>query len=553
MKRVIKFAKEVSPFKAGLVGVILIVLVSYGAYTKFANPFASHYTVHVIVPNANGLRPDSAVRISGVNVGKVTGISSVAGCKLTVSSGPESQCSAADVAMEIDNNGLPIHKDASFWIRPRIFLEGNFFVDVDPGTPAAPIAPNGFVFPIQQTREPVQFGQVLTSLQSDTRANLQTLLQQYGLAVYQGGPAYNQSINYWTPAYKWGSAVAHDTLGEQPHDLSGWIDKAGVVNGALSEHPQNLKNLVTDLDTTAGAFARENTALQNAVAELPTTLRTAMPALNALETAFCNGPQGPNCAPGPLRQFARALIPAAQSTPSLVDNSLPFFHQLRLLVSPPELLGLTNDLSYTIPALAKLNALSVPFMKNEVRPASNCQVKVILPWSNLTVHDQHFNASNGFPPRPVYVEGVDYLPGLAGESRDFDANGPYVRILGTGGTATYSLSPGMFGTSLQPIQGTQPTTPAPHNSGDGATVPVSRPPLKEYTACETQPAITEAELNNVSQGPAPQPVATSASPVSTALARSSALLELAQLMPQAKQQGLSIRLPRDLAALAGTK
>jgi hypothetical protein len=153
----------------------------------------------------------------------------------------------------------------------------------------------------------------------------------------------------------------------------------------------------------------------------------------------------------------------------------------------------------------------------------------------------------------VYVEGVDYLPGLAGESRSFDANGPYVRVLGTGGTATYSLSPGMFGTSLQPMQGTQPTIPAPHNSGDGATVPVSRPPLKEYTACETQPAITEPELNNVSQGPAPQPVATSASPVSAALARSSALLELAQLMPQAKQQGLSIRLPRDLAALAGTK
>ena len=32
--------------------------------------------------------------------------------------------------MEIDDKGLPIHKDATLKIRPRIFLEGNFFVDL---------------------------------------------------------------------------------------------------------------------------------------------------------------------------------------------------------------------------------------------------------------------------------------------------------------------------------------------------------------------------------------------------------------------------------------
>ncbi len=37
------------------------------------------------------------------------------------------------VTMEIDDDGLPIHKDATAKIRPRIFLEGNFFVDLQPG------------------------------------------------------------------------------------------------------------------------------------------------------------------------------------------------------------------------------------------------------------------------------------------------------------------------------------------------------------------------------------------------------------------------------------
>jgi phospholipid/cholesterol/gamma-HCH transport system substrate-binding protein len=564
VKRLLKLAKTASPFKAGLIGVILIVAVTYGAYTKFSNPFASPYTIHAIVPNANELRPQSLVRIAGVNVGKVTSISP--SCK----GGPPGSgapCSAADVTMTIDNNGLPIHKDASFWIRPRIFLEGNFFVDLNPGTPEAPVAPSGWVFPIQQTREPVQFGQLLTSLQSDTRSNLRTLLQQYGLAVYQGGPAYNASITYWKPAYQWGAAVSHDTLGEQPHDLSGWIDKAGVVNGALSAHPQNLKNLVTDLDTTALAFARENTALQNAVAELPHTLQVAIPALIALDRDLCSGPQPgpPNCPKGPLPRFADALIPAAKSTPALVDNALPFFHQLRLLVSPSELggcptpgaplkrCGLTANLSSAIPALAKLNAYNIPFMRDQVRAASSCQVNVILPWSHLEIHDSHFNSSNGFPARPVYVEGVDYLPGLAGESRDFDANGPYVRILGTGGSLTYSLQPGLFGTELQPILGEEPTTPPLHNSGDGAPAEVSRPPLKETTPCENQPQISEAELNSAQTGPAPQPVQTTQTPAGLALDRSAALIELQQMVTDARQQGLSVHVPSNLGKLVGLK
>src|SRR3989440_5723186 len=252
-----------SKFKAGIIGIVVILLACYLAYTKFANPFASKYTVHALFSNANGLRPDSSlVRIAGVNVGKVKSVSPVAGCRFgrTV----QSQCTAADVQMEVSDQGLPIHKDATFSIRPRIFLEGNFFVDINPGTPEAPNAPDGYVFPIQQATEPVQFDQLLTSLQNNTRANLQILLQQYGQAVKVGGPSYNKSIQYWTPAYKYGAEASHDTLGTQPHDLSNWIDKGGVVNGALSAHQQNLENLVTDFNTTAGAFARENTPRSNA-------------------------------------------------------------------------------------------------------------------------------------------------------------------------------------------------------------------------------------------------------------------------------------------------
>ena len=540
MRRQRRHKPRISTFWAGLIGAVVIVLFSYGAYTKFANPFASPYTVHVIFSNANELQTGSLVRVAGVNVGKVVGVSPVSGCSLSSNSAAaQNQCSASDVTLAINGNGLPLHKDATFWIRPRIFLEGNFFVDVNQGTPEAPVAPSGYVFPIQQGIEPVQFDQVLTSLQANTRANLQTLLQQYGYAVKQGGPTYDQSIQYWTPAYKYGAEVAHDMLGTQPNDLSGWIDKGGVVNGALSQNRQYLENLITNSNTTAAAFARENTSLSAAVAELPRTLQVAMPALNALETALCNGPQVPNCSPGPLREFARGLVPGVRSTEPMVDASLPFFHQLRLLVEPSELGNLTSDLAQAIPAPAKLNQESIPFMRDQVRPASNCQLKVILPWTRMKVPDPNFNDSNGFPSRPVYVEGVDFLPGLAGESRDFDANGPYIRVFGTGGTLTYSLQPGLFGQSMTPISGVEPQVPAPHPSGDGSTVDVTRPPLMPDVPCETQPPIASLAAP---VGTGPKQIQTGDSSTASTLMQQLSRQAVSQITAQAQQQGLRVRL-----------
>ncbi|MGH2892151.1 MAG: hypothetical protein ACRDPM_02620, partial [Solirubrobacteraceae bacterium] len=379
------------------------------------------------------------------------------------------------------NQGLPIHDDATFAIRPRIFLEGNFFVDVSPGTPQAPVASDNHTFPIQQGVEPVQFDQVLTGLQDNTRQNLQTLLQQYGKAVKQGGPSFNKSIQYWLPAYEYSSIVAHDALGIQPHDLSNYIAAQGDVSGALDTHPQNLENLITDFNTTASAFARQNSALEQTVAQLPKTLSAATPAFNALNAAF-----------PPLRAFARALVPGVKSTGPMVDASLPFVTQLNDLVQPSELRGLTADLRPTVPALAKLTKDTIPLMKNEVRPASSCVANVIYPWSQLTVPDDNFNASNGFPPRKVYVEAVDYLPGLAGESRDFDANGPYLRILGTGGTFTYSLQPGLFGQALTKLDAVQPQVPPGGK----------RPPYQETVPCESQKPITD--LSTPSSGPIQQ-------------------------------------------------
>jgi phospholipid/cholesterol/gamma-HCH transport system substrate-binding protein len=505
MRRKRKRRSGMSKFMAGMIGIIVLVLLTYGGFTKFANPFASQFTVHAIFPSSNSLTPNSLVRIAGVNVGKVSGISSVNGSPYS------------NVTMTIDSNGLPLHSDATFWIRPRIFLEGNFFVDVSPGSPSTPTVSSGHTFPFQQSRDPVQFDQVLSALQAPTRASLQTLLDEYGKAVSQGGQSFNRSINYWLPAYEYSAIVEHDFLGLQPHDLSNAIYEQGTVSGAINTHPQNLESLITNFNITARAFARENVALQNTVAELPKTLSAATPAFNALNAAF-----------PPLRALARTLIPGVQSTGPMIDVSLPFIDQLRKLVEPSELRGLTNDLKYTVPSLARLTNETIPLMKNQVRPASSCVNQVVIPWSNLEINDPNFNASNGFPPHPAYVETLELLPGIAGESRTFDANGPYIRLLFGGGTFSYSLQPGMFGSLLEPLTGVQPVPPANDQ----------RPPLEPTVPCETQSPISTL---NTPEGPPPTQVQPSTSGLATqALEQSTTKLLNAEIGAIARQSGHAV-------------
>ena len=61
-------------------------------------------------------------------------------------------------------------------MRPRIFFEGNLFFDIHPGTSAAPELDSGGTIPASQTSAPVQIDQVLGTLKSDTREDLQKLL-----------------------------------------------------------------------------------------------------------------------------------------------------------------------------------------------------------------------------------------------------------------------------------------------------------------------------------------------------------------------------------------
>lgn len=163
---------RVSNLAAGLIATVVILGVCYLVFGGSLPFRSSPFTLRAAFTVETQLHLGSPVRIAGVNVGTVTSVNRVSGSS-----------SAAVATMTIQSNGLPIHADATADIRPRLFLEGNFYVDLHPGTPDAPIVHSGHTLPASQTSGPVQLDRVLSSLRSNTRADLQTVLQGLGASL----------------------------------------------------------------------------------------------------------------------------------------------------------------------------------------------------------------------------------------------------------------------------------------------------------------------------------------------------------------------------------
>ena len=445
-----------TPLKAGLLAGIVVLLFTFFGFSRI-NPFSDPYTFTATFQSANNIQPKSPVRIAGVDVGKVTEVKPLPG-----------DTGAAELKIEVQKKGLPLHRDAQLKIRPRIFLEGNFFVDLQPGTPSAPILKDGGNIGIQQTATPVQFGEVLTALQSDTRSDLQTFFREFATeGLGNGGAeAYNRMLTDAPEALR-NVAIANEaTLGQRPRDLSRLLRGQQRLASELTANPAALKDLITNLNLTAEAFGRNDEALQASVPALRDVLRVGQPALVSLNDALPT-----------LRVFSREALPGVRSTPATLNASMPFIRQARLLVRREELGGLADDLSAAIPDLARLNRSTIPLLDQQ-RALSECTSEVLVPFAREPIPDPDFqgkypDSSN----QPFFKQAPRSLVGLSGESRVIDGVGPQFHVQFSSGPANVVIQnegQSVFAGTANPPEGVRPIRPN------------RRPVFRPGTPCETQ-------------------------------------------------------------------
>jgi len=463
--------KGLSPIKASIVGILLFAVGSYFIFTKQL-PFTHHHTIKAVVHNSNLLGPGSPVRIGGVTVGKVT------------STGRYRDTNLALVTMEIDDTSQEIHSNATIAIRPRLFLEGNFYVQLAPGTPEAPALNDGGTIPVDHTSDPVQIDQVLDALPVYIRHQLQQTLQGLGTALdttptaaenahlnpavrgLTGAQAINKTFGTSVQSLRDSAIVSQALTGPTHAPLSQVISGFAHASDGLARADGKLTELISDFDRTMQATAAQQQGLRQTVKLLGPTASNANTAFAALDHAF-----------PPTERFADAFAAGLPQLPPTITTAYPWLSQALPLLSDSELRGLLHDLQPASSDLAKLTHGELQFLP-QIDAFDRCMTNVFLPTGNLVVNDGPLSSGVA-----NYQEFFYAMTGQAAEGQGADGNGNYLRIGAAGGPYTvesgqtnyYGNNDTGFAQMPAPPLRTRPAFPN------------KVPPLQRKVPCSTQP------------------------------------------------------------------
>ena len=422
--------QRISAFAAGLIAIGTITLAAYFAFGG-GLPWSKQYEIYAQVRSANELHSRTPVRIAGVEVGRVTGFKRGPG-------------GTAIIKMAIKDKGRPIHQDATLKVRPRIFLEGNFFVDLKPGSPSSPEMKGGGTIPLANTATPVQLDQILSELDSPTRANLLHFVHALATSVKGGGAeTFDKTLKYWAPTFRNGALTAESFRGLRTHDLSDFIRDGGKTAAAIADDRAALANLVTGLNRATRALAQRRVKVESAVAQLAGTIDEARPAFEAINAAIPSS-----------RALVQDLRPALRIAPPTLRSANVLLDQVSALIQPAELPRLLDQLDPAIVSLAQLEP-QLGQLLALATPVTECVRTNVLPTLKKSVDDGDLTTGE-----PVYRELLASLPGLASGSQNFDGNGAALRYHAGFGDETVSLGKNnpepAVGLTSQPILGSRP-------------------------------------------------------------------------------------------------
>lgn len=416
--------------------ILAVAAVTYYAFNQ-GLPFGHRFTVYADVSNSYNVRGGDPVRINGVDVGAVQGVSA------------EGRLSR--IAFTLDGSALPIHRDATVRIRDRLFLEGSYYLQLDPGTPEAPTISDGGTIPLARTSGPVQLYQLLSEFTTPTRQSLVGTVE--GLAQGFGPPAgesesrsgaagVKQLAPQLAPLFRDTATVTQALRGTEPFDLSRLLRSARSVTGTLAANSGQLVGLVGALDRTSTALASSDGALTHSIGGLDGTLIAAPPALRAIDGAL-----------PAVDRLARALDPTLLKAPPILGHLTGIVNRLTGVLAPAGRARLLTALQATFQQLPNiLTELAQAFPIGH--RVTNCFITHILPILVQKVPDGSLSTGN-----TVLQDFMHFLPGVAGASGSFDGNGPYTRFLAGAGPDTLT---GRFG------GGVVSTTPPGGGSIQGA-------------------------------------------------------------------------------------
>jgi phospholipid/cholesterol/gamma-HCH transport system substrate-binding protein len=250
------------------------------------------------------------VQVAGVDVGDITNVDLVDG--------------RAVVTMKIRRKYTPIYKNATALLRPKTGLN-DMVIELDPGSSTAGEAPTGWTVPVNQTLPNVNFDEILSSLDADTRSYLQLLLGAAGEGLDGQGKALSATLKRFEPTGR-SLARLNGAVALRERNIRRSIHNFRLLSQALGDKDDDLAALVDSSNRVFASFAKQDANLRAALQELPG-------ALDATNTALAKADKlgqvlGPTL--GALRPAARALGPSLVQTRPFLEQTTPIIQkQLR--------------------------------------------------------------------------------------------------------------------------------------------------------------------------------------------------------------------------------
>jgi phospholipid/cholesterol/gamma-HCH transport system substrate-binding protein len=382
IRRLPRFQTRVSRRVLGVIAIFVLFAIVVLAATR-PNPFRQVQTVWVRFNNAQGLGSiDRNVRVAGVDVGTI-------GTVLRVGDD-------AVMALEIDP-GIPVHSDAIAALRPHTLFEGSDFVELEPGSPSAPLL-DGKVIPKSQTRVYVSLDQATRVLNSKNRGTLRELVHG-GARVLQGRavPAINKTLRAAPRLTKELGPTARALQGPHGNELAGAIQGLSRTAGAVASRQQDLQPLIEHANATTAALDVDGGA------PLDASLR-ALP--GALQELVAGGGRLTNLidrldavavslrpAVLELAPVLREGRPILRSATPVTRDAVPLVARLRLVLS--RVAAVSPELTSVIDTVQP----GVRILANSVVPYLNSRSKLGM---------------------PVYLQLVSAFAGATGSERPFE-------------------------------------------------------------------------------------------------------------------------------------
>ena len=412
-----KRRRGMHPLIAAFLVIFATVFVTFYAFNA-GLPFIHHFTLYAITDNSVNVRSGDPVRIAGIDVGTVNG----------TSPGPGD---TTRISFSMQNEGLPVHSDATNTIRDRLFIEGSYYLSLDPGSPSAPSVHDGFTIPESNVSSPVQFFKLLSTFDSATRQSLDNIVNNFdvGFSPSPGQPesdsgagGLKRAIPQLTPLFKDTAYISEALTGTHAGDVERLLSSASDVTTTLAGSSSQLASLVSGLDSVSSALASDDGAVAQSVSGLDRVLQIAPASLSAVDHAL-----------PPLARLGQTLDPSLRLAPPILDGLTSTVRELAAVLAPAERTRLLTSLKATFeqfPSLLSLLGQAFPITKQ----VTDCLSTHVTPILQSIVPDGSLSTGE-----PVWKDFAHFLPAIAGASSSFDGNGPYTRTLIGAGTETLSL------------------------------------------------------------------------------------------------------------------